>query len=228
MSSAVPEDARMSAQSEFIAAVQAGDLLKTKALLLSDPSLASAKDERGVSALMHAYYRGQKDVADVLLNSRSDLDIFEATASGRAHAVAAILDRDPAQAKGWSADGFTPLHFAAFFRQPEIARELIRRGANVAAVSMNPMEVTPLHSAAAAHSAEIVRMLVESGAPVNARQHGGWTALHAAADNGDPEMVKFLVQHGADPHVRNDDGKTPLDIAELKGREQVLPLLATA
>jgi len=214
--------------SDVIGAIHAGDIEKVRTLLETDARLAGAKDDRGVSALMHAYYRGRKEIADTLLNSRSDLDIFEATASGRAQTVAAILDRDPAQAKSWSADGFTPLHFAAFFRQPEIARELIRRGANVAAVSMNPMEVTPLHSAAAAHSAEIVRMLVESGAPVNARQHGGWTALHAAADNGDPEMVKFLVQHGADLHVRNDDGKTPLDIAELKGREQVLPLLATA
>lgn len=218
----------MPSPSDVIAAIHAGDIEKVRTFLETDATLAATRDDRGVSALMHAYYRGQKEIADLLVSARSELDVFEATASGQGQTVAAILDRDPAQAKSWSADGFTPLHFAAFFRQPEIARELIRRGANVAAVSMNPMEVTPLHSAAAAHSAEIVHVLVENGAPVNARQHGGWTALHAAADNGDPEMVKFLVQHGADLHVRNDDGKTPLDIAELKGREQVLPLLATA
>jgi ankyrin repeat protein len=164
----------------------------------------------------------------VILNSRSELDIFEAVAVGRTESVTAILDRDSAQARAWSPDGFTPLHFAAFFNQPTIPRELVRRGADVAAVSMNPLEVTPLHSAAAARAADIVHMLVESDAPVNAKQHGGWTALHAAADNGDEKMVRILLQHGADPLVHNDEGKTPAQMAQLKGREDVLKLLSAA
>jgi uncharacterized protein len=218
----------MATHSEIVSAIHGGEVDKVRALLQADPSLASAKDERGVSALMHAYYRGRRDIADVILNARTDLDVFEATASGRAQSVSEILDRDAAQAKAWSADGFTALHFAAFFNQPTIARELVRRGADVAAVSMNPMEVTPLHSAAAAHATEIVRMLVESDAPVNAKQHGGWTALHSAADNGDEEMVKILLQHGADPLTQSDDGKTPAQIAQLKGRDKALQLLSVA
>jgi ankyrin repeat protein len=218
----------MATHAEVIAAIHGGEVEKVKALLQADPSLASAKDERGVSALMHAYYRGRRDIADVILNARTDLDVFEAATSGQAQRVSEILDRDVAQAKAWSADGFTALHFAAFFNQPTIARELVRRGADVAAVSMNPMEVTPLHSAAAAHTTEIVRMLVESDAPVNAKQHGGWTALHSAADNGDEEMIKILLQHGADPLTQSDDGKTPAQIAQLKGRDKALQLLSVA
>jgi len=218
----------MATHAEVIAAIHGGEVEKVKALLQADPSLASAKDERGVSALMHAYYRGRRDIADVILNARTDLDVFEAATSGQAQRVSEILDRDVAQAKAWSADGFTALHFAAFFNQPTIARELVRRGADLAAVSMNPMEVTPLHSAAAAHTTEIVRMLVESDAPVNAKQHGGWTALHSAADNGDEEMIKILLQHGADPLTQSDDGKTPAQIAQLKGRDKALQLLSVA
>lgn len=218
----------MANPAEVISAVQSGNIDKIKALVQSDRSLASAKDERGVSALMHAYYRGRRDIADLLLASRTDLDIFEATAAGRASAVSEMLERDPALAKAWSADGFTALHFASFFNQPTIARELVRRGAEVAVVSMNPMEVTPLHSAAAAKATEIVRMLVESDAPVNLKQHGGWTALHAAADNGDEEMIKILLQHGADPLAQNDDGKTPAQIAQAKGRDKAFQLLSAA
>jgi len=218
----------MANHSDLISAVHAGDIEKVKALVQSDASAASAKDERGVSALMHAYYRGRRDIAEIILNSRSNLDIFEATASGRAQTVSEILHRDSAQATAWSSDGFTALHFASFFNEPTIARELVRRGADVAAVSMNPMEVTPLHSAAAAHATEIVRMLVESDAPVNAKQHGGWTALHAAADNGNEEMIKILLQHGADSLAQNDDGKTPAQIAQLKGREKAFQLLSAA
>ncbi len=218
----------MASQTDLISAVHAGDIDRVKAHLQTDPALATAKDERGVSAVMHAYYRGRGDIAELILGSRSDFDIFEATASGRAQLVSEILDRDPGQAKTWSGDGFTPLHFASFFNQPTIARELVRRDADVAAVSMNPMEVTPLHSAAAAHAIEIVRMLVESDAPINAKQHGGWTALHAAADNGDEEMIKILLQHGADPLLQNDDGKTPAQIAQLKGRDNAFQLLSAA
>ncbi len=218
----------MPAPSDLLAAVHAGDMEKIKSWLQGDPSLAAARDERGVSALMHAYYRGRKDIAEIILNSRSELDIFESVAAGRGDSVATILAGDRAEANNWSGDGFTPLHFAAFFNQPEIARELIARGADAAAVSMNPMEVAPLHSAAAARAIEIVRCLLEAGSPVNARQQGGWTALHGAADNGDEEMVKVLLQHGADPLAQNDDGKTPAQIAQLKGRVEALKLLSVA
>jgi len=71
-------------------------------------------------------------------------------------------------------------------------------------------------------------MLVESDAPVNAKQHGGWTALHSAADNGDLEMIRILLEHGADPLTQSDDGKTPAQIAQLKGRDQALQLLSVA
>jgi ankyrin repeat protein len=215
----------MPSQSDVIAAVQAGDIEKVRALLQSDATLASARDDHGVSAIMHAYYRGRKDIADLILNSRLDLDIFEATANGKTEKVSEILARDPGSAKNWSGDGFTPLHFAAFFRRPEIARDLIRHGAEIAAVAKNPMKVTPLHSAAAAHSGEIVRLLVENGAPPNVKQEGGWTPLHEAAQIGDKDMVCVLLEHGADAQARSDDGKTPADMAAAKGHEEIVKLL---
>ena len=218
----------MSTQAEVISTVQSGDLEKLNVLLHNAPSLANSRDERGVSVLMHALYRGRRDMADLILGLRSDLDIFEATAAGKTEVVSAMLDRDPAQANRWSADGFTPLHFASFFRQPAIARVLIRRGANVGAVSMNPMEVTPLHSAAAANDIETVRLLLEDGAPVNARQHGGWTALHAAADHGNEDMVALLLEYSADTVAQNDDGKNAAQIAQAKGHDHLLTLLAAA
>src|SRR5260370_20200815 len=188
--------------------------------------LSSSRDAAGVSALMHALYRRQSEIADLLLSATRDLDIFEATAAGSADKVSEILQNDPAAAKRWSADGFTALHFAAFFARPDIARALIRHGADVAAVANNPMKVTPLHSAAAAHSGEVVRILVENGAPANARQEGGWTALHEAAQIGDKEMVKVLLEYGCDPQARSDDGRTPAQMAEAKGNQEIVKLLS--
>lgn len=216
----------MATQAEVVSATQSGDIEKLRALLQDNPSLASARDVGGVSALMHAHYRRQQGAAELLLATNANLDIFEAAASGKAAAVSAILDIDPDAARSWSADGFTALHFAAFFNRPEIARDLIRHGAEVTAVSRNPMKVMPLHSATAAHSGEIVRLLVESGAPPNVPQEGGWVPLHQAALSGDKEMVILLLEHGADPALRNNDGKTPADMAQDKGHEEIVKLLS--
>jgi uncharacterized protein len=216
----------MATQPEMIAAVQSGDVATVRTMLQQDPALGSAKDANGVSAVMHAFYAHQPQIAELLVAAKADLDIFEATAAGRQRRVSEILDGDPGAAKRWSADGFTALHFAAFFNRDETARDLIRHGAEVDAASHNAMKVTPLHSAAAAHSREIVRLLLEQGASADARQQGGWTALHAAAQDGDVEMVRDLLQHRADVQARNDDGKTPTDIAAGKGHTAVVQMLS--
>jgi len=213
-------------QSDVIAAVQAGDVDKLKKILDDDHFLASARDASGVSALMHALYLRRSDIADLLVTAKPNLDIFEATALGNAAKVSEILKRDPDAAKRWSGDGFTPLHFAAFFGRPEIARDLIRCGADVAAAAKNAMKVTPLHSATAAHSGETVRLLVENGAPPNVRQEGGWVPLHEAAQTGDKEMVESLLEYGADPQVRSDNGKTPAEMAQAKGHQEIVQLLS--
>lgn len=215
----------MIARSDFIVAVQSGDIAAVQRELAADPSLASARDEAGVSAIMHAFYRRQLEIAALLVASKPDLDIFEATAAGNLDRVSQILRADPASAARRSADGFTALHFAAFFNRPEIAELLVQSGADVSAASDNAMKVAPLHSAATSRSHEVVRQLLAAGAPVDARQHGGWTALHAAAANGDAEMVRDLLARGANPNAANDEGKTAVAIAQAKGHAQVVMIL---
>jgi uncharacterized protein len=222
----VSEELIVPTHADVIVAVQAGDVGKIRGLLATDPSLAAARDAKGVSALMFAFYHRRPEIADLLLAAKPDLDIFEATAAGKADKVSQILKKDPDAAKRWSADGFTALHLAAFFGRPEIARILIRNAADVSATSRNSMKVAPLHSAAAAHSREIVRLLLENDAPADVRQEGGWTPLHEAAQIGDVEMARDLLQHRADPQARSDDGKTPEDMAAAKGHEEIVKLLS--
>jgi ankyrin repeat protein len=219
------EERILPTHADVIAAVHSGHVEKLRSLLQDDPAVASARDANGVSAAMHAFYYRRPEIADLLLAAKSDFDIFEATAGGKVDAVSEILVRDAQAVKSWSADGFTALHFAAFFNRAEIASILIRHGADVSAASKNPMKVAPLHSAAAAHSGAIVRILVGNGAPPNARQEGGWTALHEAAQIGDMEMVKTLLEHGADPQAKSDSGKTPAEMAAAKGHKEIAELL---
>ena len=52
----------------------------------------------------------------------------------------------------------------------------------------------PLHAAAAAKQADLVELLLEAGSPVDATQHGGYTALHSAAQNKDMVTVELLLK----------------------------------
>ena len=131
------------------------------------------------------------------------------------------LDEDPGRAVAWSADGFTALHFAAFFGKAEAARTLIDAGAMVDVVSGNEMRVQPLHSAAAGRHHEVCRLLIASGADVNATQQHDFTPLHAAAQHGDDELVELFLSAGADPLARTDAGDTAADIAEAAGHVDV-------
>jgi len=213
---------------DVIAAVESGNMEHLRTLLAEDRSRASARDASGVSALMHALYRQRKDMVDVLRAGRDDLDIFEVSSMGRPDLVEEYVDRDPRLANARSGDGFTPLHFAAFFGQESVARVLLEHHADAAAVTLNSMQVMPLHSAAAGRNLAIARALLEHGAPVNARQQKGWTALHAAAQHGDQPMVELLLKYGANPNAKNDDGFTPDQVAHEKGHLEIAERLRAA
>jgi uncharacterized protein len=159
---------------------------------------------------MQALYEGRTDEARAIAASRSDLDVFEAAAIGDVERLREVLDADASLANAWSEDGFTPLHFAAFFGHPEAAKLLIERGADLEARSTNEqfaLDAAPLHSASAAGQLEVCRVLLDAGADVNAVQHGGYTALLDAAANKNQELVDFLLERGADRSARLDDGR---------------------
>ena len=216
---------RVATSADVLAAVKAGNAGRLEALLVQDRSLASSRDEAGVSAILHARYRSRMDMIELLLACHPHLDIFEAAALGRTQVVDARLDEDPAAARAFSSDGFTALHLAAFFAQPEVVAVLLQRGADPGAVAKNVTAVTPLHSAAAGHNLEVSRLLLMQGADANARQQGGWTALHEAALHGDIAMARLLLARGASPQAASDDGTTPLQLAADKGRTAIVELL---
>jgi uncharacterized protein len=200
-----------------------GDVNGVAKLLAEDASTASARDASGVSLLMQALYRGHRDLAKTIA-TKKDLDIFEAAALGKLDRLKECC-RDRSAVNSFSTDGFTALHFACYFGQPEAARLLIENGAAVEAVASNPTKVMPLHSAASARNLEAARLLLEHGAPINARQQGGWVPIHAAAQNGDRAMVELLLQYGADPRIENDEGKTAAAVAQEKGHPDLPELL---
>jgi ankyrin repeat protein len=202
----------------ILEAVQAGDVARVAALVAEHSERAAERDAHGVSALLHACYARRPDIVEALLPHLPALDLLEAAAVGDRRRVAQWLENEEAVDRR-SGDGFTALHYAAFFGWPEIAGLLIAAGADVAAVAANPMAVQPLHSAATAPHRAVAERLLAAGADANARQQGGYVPLHATAQNGDQALVELLLSHGADPSLETDDGRSAADIARAAGHE---------
>ena len=207
----------MTSTEDLFAAIEAGDVEALRRIVAVDPSLAAARDEEGVSALMRARYRFDREMVQAVMAVDPVLDVFEAASFGDLDRLIELLDGDQALATAFSADGFSVLHLAAFFGQTDAARLLLDRGAEVDARGRGWMTGTALHSAASGNHEEIARLLLEAGADPNARQSGGWTPLHSAAHNGNTELVDLLLGRGADPAAVNDDGATVLALAEEAG-----------
>ena len=206
----------------FFAAIEVGAADEVRAMVAAEPSLASARDEHGVSAVMRARYRSDPALLDAVLSGDPAIDVFEAASLGNVERLGELLVADPSSATAYSADGFTALHFPAFFGGAACALVLLDGGADVDAHGRGWMTGTPLNSAAAGRHADVARLLLEHGADPNARQGSGWTPLHSAAHNGDPDTVVLLLAHGADPAATNDDGATGLSMAEQSGNEDAI------
>jgi len=168
-------------------------------------------------------YLSMEEIRDLLgipvkIESIIDEKLMRASERGDAESVEMLLKKG-ANPNYRDNDGFSPLHFAAFYGRAKVAEILIRQGAEVNARDNDGN--TPLHFAALAGDAKVAELLIRHGAEVNAKNNYGSTPLHTAAKWGNVEVVKLLLKSGADPTVRNNDGKSPLDVARESGQSEV-------
>ena len=177
--------------------IDAGDAAGVQALIDRDSGVLGARDDSGLSPLMHAAYRGRSAVFHTIAGHASD-DPWDRLLLGESEGLPAP--------HAWSPDGFTPLHIAAFAQNAAGAQALLAAGAdpNVFATA-SFARVTPLGTCAFVGATTVARTLIRGGADAALTEVEGAAPLDAAFENGFQDLVAVLVvglAHGDIDSVR--------------------------
>src|SRR5512141_1530404 len=148
---------------DLFTAIRSDDAPRLTALLQAQPGLISAAGPNGESLLLLCAYAGARQAAALLRARGAKVGPFEAAAFGDAAALERLLEADPANAEGFSPDGWTALHLAAFFGHVEAAKLLMGHGAALHTLSWNATANTPLHAAIAAGRGEMAQYFLAHG-----------------------------------------------------------------
>jgi hypothetical protein len=147
--------------------------------------------------LIQRIYRGDRAGAELEARTLPSLDVFEAAALGALEALIERCEEDARCIAAYRDDGWTALHFAAYYGNTACVKDLVRRGADIEARARNGTAATPLLSACAGNHTDAAQALVAAGADVNAVQHGGYHPLDSALQHGNTKLAHVLRRAGA-------------------------------
>lgn len=138
--------------------------------------------------------------------SDGDTLLMEAIRQGKKSSVEALLEggADPNRA---NARGETPVHAAAFARDPDVLRAVLAHGGD--ADVRNPHTgATPLMQALLSPNASQYEVLLDADADPGLADKNGDTALHVAARTNAGAAILRLLEKGALPAAKNSGGAT--------------------
>ena len=195
--------------SEMIKAVREGNLNKVMNINAESPKAYLIEDTLGCTAVFVACSAGHHEIVEYLLSLggndilASDINGYNplhAASSHRHMKVVEILLREgfssPDQIDRVGSQGLTAFFVASIFGNLEIARVLLRAGANINV--SNKDGNTALMVACKVGKADTVKFLLEEGADPNLENNEGIRALeHAKSSEGRSKNIsKYLIESG--------------------------------
>lgn len=149
-----------------------------------------------------------------MTQSEKDIKLIDAAKAGDLESVIDAL-KDGANVNAPDEDCRTPLLWATFFGYSNIAKKLIKSGANC---NISIGGATPLHNAILRGLTEVVEMLVKvPGILLEIRDNDGDTPLHKATLRGQYDIVVALINARAKVNATGNGCATPLHLAAMNG-----------
>lgn len=183
-----------------------------------------AKDEERLTPLHRAALENRPQILRALIEAGANTDarvgrrsphyaegfstFHLAVRKGRLECVWIMLEMGQSAEQPIKEDRITPLIIAILCNEPDVARLLLRYGADVNRTDDDGF--APLHHAP---NAGMGKLLIDAGAEIEARGNNGKTPLHMAVQICEVELVNLLIASGADVNARTDGEYTPLHFA---------------
>lgn len=164
--------------------------------LLNRGASVEAQDCSGWTPLHWAASLDHVEMAHLLIEEGSSVDLFIASSLGDLPSVARFLESQPELISATTAEGLTALHCAAAKGRTEIVRFLLANDAEVDPPG-SAASWTPLQKAASNGHGEVVALLIAHGANVNALNPEGESILRIALLQGRDEIARALREGGA-------------------------------
>lgn len=188
--------------SDWMAAVEAGDLDKLRTLLKHGQPV-DEEDENGCTAFQLAVGAGRVEVARLLTEHGARVQgATNFLSNGRDSVAMANLFLE----LGITADAL--LDVAAEWCSGAAVGVILDAGANLN--RRNERGEVPLYRATKNKSMAVLKLLLERGADRTLLNEDGTHSLHFCALWGDLERMKMLLDHGVDPNQLESDGATAL------------------
>lgn len=156
----------MSPNEEIFHLIRNSDPESLRSLIVANPGVKAARDQRGSTPLVLATYLGNLPATRILVEAGMDVNAVDAM-------------------------GNTPLMGVCFKGYVEIAGYLIEQGADVNTRAGNG--ATPLHFAAMFNQSAMVDLLLAKGADAGAKDVKGLTAAAAARNQGFGELADRMA-----------------------------------
>eukprot|EP00347_Sterkiella_histriomuscorum_P018539 403345126 len=168
-------------------------------------------DRQGYSPLHFAAYKNNEKMAEVLCEfvfgrfhpentfNKQELELKEKT----------LKEWVNTQSKG--EEGFTPLHFAAFYGNIPLIRLLISYGADI--LAQNKQGINMMHVSAQGDQPASLNFFKKLGLDVNSRDKKQGTPLHWAAFSGSELALSYILAWDSDVNAKDSKGLTPLHLA---------------
>src|SRR5215471_13345606 len=94
-------------------AIKRGERERIAEIIDVDPAIVNARSKSGATGILYALYAGRQDIAELIADRKSKLDIFEAASLGRLSEVERLAGEKPDVVSEYSDEGFTALQLAA-------------------------------------------------------------------------------------------------------------------
>jgi ankyrin repeat protein len=202
------------------------------------PNVATHVDSKGFNALTLAMLSRKNELAKILVEMGSDVNLTSKSMGWCPLVVAAgFPSGEDALARAMLAKGANPsskthdglyaLTSACTYGNLLLAKTLLDAGAEAAPKDASWL---PIVAAAGSGNVDLVNLLVERGANPNQPlgERNGFRSIHQASKAGHADIVVRLVALGVDLNSMDNEGNTPLHFASQRADQRTISILLKA